>query len=654
MVFQIKYGFQALAKPPWMGTLKFPGIQNDSFFHSNKLFFLLTLSPSHFDSPLAYFSQTGFAQMGKVTKRKTSDTAANKPAKRIKLAKPVNLLTAVAALEQQAALSGALIAPSLSLSVLPSNDGAIVPVSGGAVSAIDALNAFLAKMSEAAKEAALSAKEAGKALNVAFKLAATAAINAAKVLRGDTAAVNNYACLVPGCARDCKHVCKLEIHTMGHVGLKLFECTHQDCNKAFTTLSDQKSHFLRHNEEKTFVCSQEGCVFKTNTQQSLNIHQGTHSDERPFSCEDCDFTTRTQALLTNHELVHSNERPYACTFEGCSATFKVQGILTAHKLSHKPPTFRCSFQGCTHAAFTAGHLQRHQITHLPNQFKCDHHGCVFDTNTEDRLNRHQSKHLKNGAFRCDVQGCVFSTAHSISFKYHMMIHNGVYAAFCPECGALKRNDANLQHHIKAMHSGIVKTYVKKEEAKIAALLVQNGFAFDSGTHIDYCQDAGEKKYAFLDFVIQSPEGGVIILEVDEHSHGQRNLTTDADLASDSLPTCEIIKAGSYSVSCEQRRMMEVVAALRKDGEIRPITFLRYNPDDFKIDGRPCETSQDVREEALVKFISEWKPTKDFQIAYAFFDMYHLDEDQLRTCVCDHKDYSAALDECAFVLPWEDM
>lgn len=39
--------------------------------------------------------------------------------------------------------------------------------------------------------------------------------------------------------------------------------------------------------------------------------------------------------------------------------------------------------------------------------------------------------------------------------------------------------------------------------------------------------------------------------------------------------------------------------------------------------------------------------------YAFYDMYHLDDDVLRACVCDHKDFNPALDECASVLYLED-
>jgi len=81
-------------------------------------------------------------------------------------------------------------------------------------------------------------------------------------------------------------------------------------------------------------------------------------------------------------------------------------------------------------------------------------------------------------------------------------------------------------------------------------------------------------------MIQTPGGdGIIILEVDEHSHGLGNMKPDSALVPGATPPrCEDDSAYGYAVLCEQRRMMEVVAAMRTNGgNAYNLRFLRHVP-----------------------------------------------------------------------------
>jgi hypothetical protein len=205
-----------------------------------------------------------------------------------------------------------------------------------------------------------------------------------------------------------------------------------------------------------------------------------------------------------------------------------------------------------------------------------------------------------------------------------MIHEGVYKHACGECGSLKRTDQALRLHVTALHSGTAKSYKKKEETRISHLLLEHGFAFDANTCVDFCQDADKKQRAYIDFAIQTTDGrSIIILEVDEHSRSLGNLKTEAEVGGRPIRCDDGTDAWRYSVTCEQRRMLEIVAAMRKAGEERPITFLRYNCHNFKIDGQRYLLDQEAREAMLVDFINSWETHQEFSIVCAFYDAYHL-------------------------------
>ena len=94
------------------------------------------------------------------------------------------------------------------------------------------------------------------------------------------------------------------------------------------------------------------------------------------------------------------------------------------------------------------------------------------------------------------------------------------------------------------------------------MINKHDISFDRELKIDYkCvekTDKWKKNYANIDFVLHSDKY-IILLEVDEKQH----------------------KFGYGGVSCDMKRMNYVLSSIRASGNLLPILFLRYNPNNFK-------------------------------------------------------------------------
>ena len=95
---------------------------------------------------------------------------------------------------------------------------------------------------------------------------------------------------------------------------------------------------------------------------------------------------------------------------------------------------------------------------------------------------------------------------------------------------------------------------------------------------------------------------VVILEVDEDQHK------------------------SYGVSCDVRRMADIAASLRIEGNTMRIVFLRYNPHGFEVTGRTKTTKRVTRHARLVSVLSELQnesagsgAESDVRVFYLFYD-----------------------------------
>ena len=172
---------------------------------------------------------------------------------------------------------------------------------------------------------------------------------------------------------------------------------------------------------------------------------------------------------------------------------------------------------------------------------------------------------------------------------------------------------NLRKHTAAYHTerGIQRR--KRKEEAVHKYLESAGFTFDRELRVDFC-GSSEKRCARLDFVIYR-DFGMAVVEVDEDQHKHE------------------------PVSCQTRRMMDVLQQSVQQDSARHIHFIRFNPDAFREGGELQRVTQTERRERLRAAI-ERVPTKPFEITYLFYDR----TDAPLPDVCFHEDFPNYLRE----------
>ena len=152
---------------------------------------------------------------------------------------------------------------------------------------------------------------------------------------------------------------------------------------------------------------------------------------------------------------------------------------------------------------------------------------------------------------------------------------------------------------------------KKQEEHIRKALLAEGLSqFEGGDshppvgsfkrehQIDFkCVGDMDNSFARIDYVI-GMEGGLIFLEVDEHQH----------------------KCG-YDPSCDMRRMAKVHESLAVANCHIPIYWIRYNPNNYTVNGKNAKTAKTDREARLIECIHRinMMHAPPMQIKYLYYD-----------------------------------
>ena len=112
-----------------------------------------------------------------------------------------------------------------------------------------------------------------------------------------------------------------------------------------------------------------------------------------------------------------------------------------------------------------------------------------------------------------------------------------------------------------------------------------------------CGLEGETKCAYLDFAIAA-SWGVVIPEVDEHQHS------------------------GYPAACDVRRDFDIYASVAL-GSGQKLAILRYNPDDFRVDGKTVRIATKERQRRLVEVLRAWVQEDPApNLPFARFFMYY--------------------------------
>lgn len=391
-----------------------------------------------------------------------------------------------------------------------------------------------------------------------------------------------------------------------HLGLKPFECT--ICDKKFTQKGSLTTHLKKKhsNNPNKYKCPQ--CDKSYADDYNVQRHVNAKHSKIKYKCSLCvkEFTRQT-GLKKHIDEVHKGLKLYKCT--ECDETFSQRSNMRKHVNS-------------VHKGI--------------KPYRCTH--CTYSCAEKHNLQSHINSHLGIKLYQCTK--CKYSSTQRSHLNEHMLIHNSTYKFVCEDkkCGMLFKRKHEFKSHQKRRHKdGIVK-YIKVDEERIAKLLMDNNIPFDYNVTIQLCDT--EKKTARPDLIIQK-NGCIIILEVDEHSHGNANLKPQDDDAEQLEKIMKKCSLNNYSIPCEQSRMTRILSSLKLGGEERPVGFIRYNPHGYTIDGIYSNLNKDEREKILLEVLDKWDQENDLKIQYMYYDTRTIGNTK-RCCIWDHHDYETKL------------
>ncbi|CAE7361693.1 ZNF236 [Symbiodinium natans] len=210
--------------------------------------------------------------------------------------------------------------------------------------------------------------------------------------------------------------------------------------------------------------------------------------------------------------------------------------------------------------------------------------CAKSFRDASGLRRHVSSvHLKERPFRCQQCEDTFGTQWSL--ERHVRIrHENLRPHRCELCEASFHQAGDLKKHLES-HAKRRKLGVPRETT-VANWLEGADVSFERGVRVDF-RDGEEPLFARVDFLVRQP-WGLVALEVDEHQHKLRDTEREA------------------------RRMRRIRAALSL------AKVVRYNPDEFTVDGRAGEVTANERHRRLLDSLAA-APEAGFEEVRLFYD-----------------------------------
>jgi hypothetical protein len=387
-----------------------------------------------------------------------------------------------------------------------------------------------------------------------------------------------------------------------------FEC--QECDYKCSAKNDLSKHIKTvHRKIKDLQC--EECDFKSSTSSGLNIHIKTvHKKIKDFQCEKCDFKSSTGSVLYSHiRAVHKKIKSFQCN--ECDYNCSAKGNLSQHidRVHKKVKNFQC--KECDYKSFSKEHLNIHikQIHKKIKDFQCEQ--CDYSCSTNSSLSQHINNiHKKIKKFNCDKCDLKFSGRSNLSVHIKR-IHTLERPFKCLDenCDIKFVTNSDMKTHFNSFHTLEGRLRQKKRENRVYNhIFVKNDINCQREMHIDfkclYNEDEKENqqntKFCRIDYY-SVLDNFILFTECDENSHMD------------------------YDVSCEVSRMMKIQESMVLQGITKPVVWIRFNPDSFKIDDITQKILFNNRAKTVVDFIKKHQPSNDLEIHYFSYDQYKIDE-----------------------------
>ncbi|CAG7962825.1 unnamed protein product [Penicillium olsonii] len=291
--------------------------------------------------------------------------------------------------------------------------------------------------------------------------------------------VRDYPCDRPGCGKSFVNGSRLRRHLAAHDGRDQHRCTeYPPCNETFRKHTTLQKHIMSaHKNMKPFPCTKldpvtgENCQMAFDTAGNLRTHESRVHAEKRFTCMECSENPQQSATGLN---------------AGSDFSFPTYTSLQDHIRAVHPP--KCP--QCPLVCSTSRELRRHlEIAHgdvsLEDRkvFPCTFNGCGRSFTRQGNLTVHiRTVHEGEKRFVCGEV--------DLSKSKNLETWNGI------GCGNRYGSKLSLEDHVRTYHLGLKNAKAMRRERQglagrpapqnsvtTLAALTGQGYAEDSGRQI---------------------------------------------------------------------------------------------------------------------------------------------------------------------------